>query len=119
MAKNFPHPKKDSSKSDASRGPSNNSGGSSDKKTRWYRIKPKDNESHEQTRNDKKYYWCDKCSRWNPTHKTAAHVVQFKKNKEDEKPSGKLCVNFGDSTNKGSLIAGFLSYDSSHDWLKE
>ena len=81
MARNCPHPKKDSSNPAASNNPSNNNGGASEKKMRWYRIKSKDNESHEQTRNDKKYFWCDKCSRWNTTHKTAACVVGFKKNK--------------------------------------
>ena len=42
--------------------------------THWKFLAPKPEENEERTVNNRTWYWCSKCRRWNPTHKTNQHV---------------------------------------------
>ena len=91
-------------------GGSNNDSNNTTNKTHWYRVKPTGNDPHEKEKNGKKYYWCAKCTRWNPTHLTDDHKVGYKK----EGGTGQLCMS------SGALVAGFLCQESENTgWLKE
>ena len=51
------------------------SNGTSPKKpARWNRKAPAPGQQKVMQRNGKTYYWCEKCKRWNTTHKTETHV---------------------------------------------
>ena len=48
--------------------------GSNTKRKYWKLTPPTDGQSEEVVRNGKHLFWCAKCRRWNPTHKTTDHV---------------------------------------------
>ena len=43
-------------------------------RTYWKFIPPKPEENEERTNNNRIWFWCAKCRRWNVTHKTSQHV---------------------------------------------
>ena len=49
------------------------------KKRPWKKQAPSEGAPEKMTRNDRTWYWCGKCKRWNGTHTTSEHKKGLKK----------------------------------------
>ena len=93
--------------------------------THWKFVPPDDGNPETKTINEKTWFWCGKCRRWNTTHTTTQHVR--KKTAEEEKiispssvpadssPPPSLTPSFASSkvSSTTSASANIVSYDAS------
>ena len=73
----------------------------------WKILPPKPGDPHTKVQNEKKYFWCDKCTQWNLTHVTDSH-----RSREEASVSANITTEDDDaSLGTGGGSANFTSYD--------